>query len=220
MTHIIITQRHNQDQYGQYRDSLESNYLSLFKSFDPYILALPNTLLDTKAYLEKYQPTHIVLTGGDDIGGKFPPTKENPREHTEWACLEWAISNNIPVFGICRGFQFINLFFGGKVCLDIHQLDSKHTPGNDHLISLSPDLNLDMEKAVVNSYHNQGIELSQLAPNLKLLAHKDGLVESFQHHTLPITGVQWHPEREDKLSKLNLLMLNYFINNEFFLENK
>lgn len=100
--------------------------------------------------------------------------------------LEGAIRLRLPVFGTCRGLQMINCYFGGSLR---RELPEKHV--GEHAVCVK-----DVGMLRVNSFHNQGVVSDGVAPELEAFAQTDsGVVEAVRHCSLPITAVQWHPER-------------------------
>ena len=72
---------------------------------------------NTKKFLELINVDIFIFSGGDNVGDD--PTRDN----TEKKMLEFAIKNKIPSFGVCRGMQFFNHYFGGKIR---HSSDKSH----------------------------------------------------------------------------------------------
>src|SRR6266545_4536450 len=118
---IGITSRINKNQHNRVYDSLEHSYGAYFKSLGFLSLILPNYSDDFIDVLNALDLTGIVLSGGGDISN-VDKSKDLPltddldvvREQFEFELLTWAIANHVPVFGICRGMQLINAFFGGN----------------------------------------------------------------------------------------------------------
>ncbi|MDO4314727.1 MAG: gamma-glutamyl-gamma-aminobutyrate hydrolase family protein [Oscillospiraceae bacterium] len=121
---------------------------------------------------------------------------EPARDRAELLLLERFTAAKKPVLGICRGLQTINVFFGGTLVQDLPGHSA--VGGIDRLHSVrtapSPLRELYGERCVVNSAHHQaadrlgsGLRAVQWAP--------DGTVEALCHQSLPVWGVQWHPER-------------------------
>jgi putative glutamine amidotransferase len=141
-----------------------------------------------------------------------PGTLHDPhRDATTLSLIPRAIANGIPVFGVCRGFQEINVALGGTLHQRVHEVEGfadhredKDQPlemqyGPAHDVLLEPGSMLRSlageEKVRVNSLHWQGIE--RLAPGLVVEARApDGLVEAFRVAAAPTfaLAVQWHPE--------------------------
>lgn len=128
----------------------------------------------------------LLLTGGEDV-------KDLPRDVLEKALLRDAIARDVPVFGICRGLQLMNLALGGVLYQDI----PNHKEGL-HKIEVTPGSRLAQiagaTRYTVNSRHHQAIEVP--APGLTLLAHADDGIPEAAEYEGPrfCLGVQWHPE--------------------------
>lgn len=150
----------------------------------------------------------LLLTGGGDLTPEYypyhvPPEtlsfSGRPRDYYEIALLRAFLAREKPVFGICRGMQLINVLLGGTLWEDMAlELGNRtHTGGQMHEIRIGPDSWLFSRfgaQAVVNSYHHQACR--ELAPGLTETARApDGTTEAFCHESLPVYGVQWHPER-------------------------
>src|SRR6185312_15867856 len=122
-----------------------------------------------------------------------------------------AVAAGVPVFGICRGFQEMNVAFGGTLHQRVHEVpglmdhrDDESLPleeqyGPAHEVSLEPGGLLrqlaGVERVRVNSLHSQGVE--RLGGDLAVEARApDGLVEAFRVKSAPrfAIAVQWHPE--------------------------
>lgn len=142
----------------------------------------------------------FLLTGGTDIdpvhfGEENTGESKNvlPQlDILDKLIIEHAVETKKPILGICRGHQAINIFLGGT----LHQhIGTDHESVKiDHIVETVPNKHLNFKKQInVNSWHHQAVK--DLAPGLELIAsHPDGTVEAFAHKTLPIVGVQWHPE--------------------------
>lgn len=172
----------------------------------------------------------LLLTGGYDVNplryGEEPKDKLgavcNERDKFEFTLLKKAMDRKIPILGICRGHQIINVFNGGTLYQDISYINNayiKHIQScgpNElsHSISIFKDTNLHKilgDNTLVNSYHHLAIK--DLAPNFKIAAvSKDGVVEAIESTTDEfIMGVQWHPELLTKNYKEMLSLFKFFI---------
>ncbi|MFN8509075.1 MAG: gamma-glutamyl-gamma-aminobutyrate hydrolase family protein [Deinococcaceae bacterium] len=152
----------------------------------------------------------LVLTGGADVApwhyGKEPRRGlgelDTSRDEFEMALYRAARTRGIPILGICRGMQYINVLEGGTLYQHLPDFGFwvDHSPKSppptlSHTVQLDPASTLGQaygtEHVRVNSHHHQGIE--HLAPNLSAVGHApDGLIEAFEAPGL--LGVQWHPE--------------------------
>jgi len=141
-----------------------------------------------------------------------PGTLHDPaRDATTLPLIRHAVDAGLPVFGICRGFQEMNVAFGGTLHQKLHEVpglldhrDDERQPlevqyGPAHEVTLEPGGLLrslaDGERIRVNSLHSQGIE--RLGPPLAVEARApDGVIEAFRVRaaTSFALAVQWHPE--------------------------
>lgn len=122
-----------------------------------------------------------------------------------------AVDAGVPVFGICRGFQEMNVAFGGSLHQKVHEVgryqDHRESPddpvevqyGLRHKLHVQPGGLLERlglpETIEVNSVHGQGINRLGAGLRVEALA-PDGLIEAFSVESAPgfALGVQWHPE--------------------------
>ena len=149
----------------------------------------------------------LILCGGVDVdpGYYHQPVAgsvgmDDARDQVEFALLKAYIAAGKPVFGICRGFQLINIFFNGTLHQDIPE-SALHRNGKDfyitHPVTAVADSIVGTAYGTdfsVNSAHHQAVGV--LGDGLRATAFWDHTyVEAFEHTTLPVFGVQWHPER-------------------------
>jgi putative glutamine amidotransferase len=156
-----------------------------------------------------------MISGGADVDparyGQPPhgTTRSEPdRDALELALIERALDRDLPILGICRGFQLLNVYFGGTLIQDLpdHRADDAANSAH-HSIRVAPDSYLGrligMTETRVNSRHHQGLRGGDLAPPLRATALADDqLIEAFEHPGYRwVIGVQWHPERIDEVPK-------------------
>lgn len=154
----------------------------------------------------------LCLSGGEDVAparyqaepdGSEPPYLQ--RDETEFTIFEQALARDLPVLAICRGFQLVNVAFGGSLVQHIAGHTEAHGPLVPHVVTAVPGSLLAAACGAapyqVNSYHHQAVTDRVLAPGLRATAWVDGLVEAFEaseaHAHRWLVGVQWHPERDD-----------------------
>jgi len=145
----------------------------------------------------------LLLPGGGDLepwryGQENTASRglEPERDQAELALLEAFTARRLPVLGICRGLQAINVFFGGTLCQDIPGHAARNGRDSRHAVRTAPSpLRASCgETCTVNSAHHQAAD--QLGSGLQAVQWaEDGVVEALCHRTLPVWGVQWHPER-------------------------
>ena len=147
----------------------------------------------------------LYLTGGNDVDptwyqgcSDYCEEADPWRDHLENRLIHLFMERKKPIFGICRGMQQINVTLGGSLFEDIgHRLNLEHPFEVPHTVHAKPNSKLHRwygEEFTVNSFHHQAI--NQLGDGLEVVAWtEDRIVEAVAHKSLPIFGVQWHPER-------------------------
>jgi len=151
----------------------------------------------------------LCLSGGEDVAperyGAVPDGSEPPfleRDATEFALLDQARAQDLPVLAICRGFQLVNVALGGALVQHIDGHTEAHGPIVPHVAAAAPGSLLAAACGTaphrVNAYHHQAVTDALLAPGLRATAAIDGFVEAFESASDRwLVGVQWHPERDD-----------------------
>lgn len=135
------------------------------------------------------EPCHgLLLPGGGDIPEGRLSAEEN-------RVIRLFIDRGQPILGVCRGMQALNVYFGGTLYQDI---PNHRVPDHDMVhptTTAGPIAELFGPCPVVNSMHHQAVE--RLGNGLVICQWaEDGIAEAMYHETLPILGVQWHPERQ------------------------
>ncbi len=216
--------------------------LSLRVGYVPYLqrlgltpILLPNDVLDVPAYLEALDVQGVVLSGGGDVDPAHygqPNTHAHhiapERDAAEFAALDYALARHLPILGICRGAQVLNVYFGGRLVQDIAQVLGSpldHYRGTPHpvrIVDRRMAAALGAERLDVNTYHHQGITAELLGSALRAFAvsEVDGLVEGFYHTRYPILGVQWHPEKETPSRPHDVRLFRRLFQGELFLQRR
>lgn len=192
-------------------------------------ILLPSLLSEVEALLALCDG--ILLPGGFDIDptlygqAKTPLCKKVERDSDQFQLelLSSAHKKGIPVLGICKGCQLINVFFGGTLYQDlslcgtkgtIHAQSQKDVPFV-HTVSLQKESKLQQifgsSLLEVNSFHHQGVDT--LGRGLVATALcDDGFIEAIeQREGSWCVGVQWHPEAMMMASKGMLPLFSAFV---------
>ena len=155
----------------------------------------------------------LILMGGADVnperyGGELSWFTQNPNiqmEHWDKKMLPQYVNAGTPIFGICRGFQTLNVHFGGTLTQDISQEYSPKRSDlahdivwTDYYNRYADDFKFYKKNEVfkVNSMHHQGFYEAEVGVNvIPLLKHKVyNNIEAFVVKGFSIAAVQWHPE--------------------------
>lgn len=180
----------------------------------------------------------VVLTGGRSNvephhyeGPAFPPDEiiDPGRDALVLPLVRACIDARVPVFGICRGIQEINVALGGSLHYRIHQLEGKNdhrrpqvddVPQEEvyrpnHMVRLTPgglfQALTGEDEMMVNSLHGQGVD--RLGEGLVVEATSpDGVIEGLRHEddSQFIVGVQWHAEWQPEKHALSAALYRAF----------
>lgn len=179
----------------------------------PIVIPECRHLETVNAYLDRIDA--LIISGGVDVSPYLygeNPIKEVTyfsveRDNFEIALVKGAIERGIPLFGICRGIQIINVALGGTLYQDIAiQTGSEfgHMPVEMpvdrlyHSVVIEDNCKLrslfDEKSFLINSFHHQAIK--ELGKDLVATAYsEDGIVEAIEMNgNKMVYGVQWHPE--------------------------
>lgn len=153
----------------------------------------------------------LLVPGGLDIHPQLYGEEDYACNYTDidfdkgqLAVIDKFVTAGKPILGVCRGFQLLNVYFGGTLDQDIsgHDVDHEVTSRRGSALYTACGTGV-----VVSSSHHQaikdignGLTATQWAP--------DGVIEGAEHDSLPIIGVLWHPEWS---GDTGTGLLNYFM---------
>lgn len=183
MKRIFFTQRVEViANYGERRDCADQRISAFLRACDCLPIPVPNDAETARAMWEELEPDGVFLSGGNNLLRYHGDAPE--RDATEKLLVESAIEEVIPVFGICRGLQFLADYFGS----DLVPVDG-HVRTHHRIMG-------ELSRDSVNSYHTLGVR-DLKRPLVRLAVADDGIIEALRHTTLPIFAIGWHPEREE-----------------------
>jgi putative glutamine amidotransferase len=151
----------------------------------------------------------LLLMGGTDVnpalyGEERRPETEAPdetRDKLECALIAEALERNLPILGICRGLQILNVQHGGSLLQHLEPVE-KHKQKGTHPVQIMPGTRLACIGGShltwnVNSRHHQAI--GKLGKGLVIAAQdpEDGIIEAIERPDKRfVVAVQWHPENQ------------------------
>lgn len=192
-----------------------------------------------EAFLDRHQVSHLTSLSISDLsacqglvfpgGGDITPAFFGERDRgsrcvdteldiLQLQALEYGIQRRIPILGICKGMQIINVGLGGGIIQDLPTAQRHRYLDGDqyHETSNTPGgflYHLYGAAMTVNSAHHQG--LGKLGKGLRAVSRcpMDECVEGICHESLPVIGVQWHPERldPDRTESSGTALLSFFL---------
>jgi putative glutamine amidotransferase len=203
---IAITQRLlRNESYPEIRDALDVRWAELFAGLGYLPVILP-TFFDFSRYFEDMAIEGIILSGGDTPASVSGDRLSLKRDLFEKQLIGFALREDIPVMGVCRGMQIIGEFFhAGLEKVDGHA-------GSRHKLVVSGESRFSSELrtfGMVNSYHNYTV--SSVADDFIVSARsEDGFIEAIEHRRYRIFGQMWHCERETPLCENDLTLIRRF----------
>jgi len=244
MISLVLSKNVNKivfDEYLKFSDLIKEEYNKKFnKNIEvKYFFYEESKIEDLK---DSYV---IVLSGGVDVYPEFYDSTilyeedlykfDKSRDEFELELLQ-KYHKKVPIFGICRGIQIINVYFKGtlfqhlpydikgividnshKIYPEIQEFNAKRKLRHliygsffDEITNLVDKENTLNNLKVVNSRHHQAIKM--LASDFEILAlARDGIIEIIKHRDLPILAVQYHPEQKEIINH-QLPLIKYFVN--------
>ncbi len=174
----------------------------------------------------------ILFSGGLDINplyyGEVPTEYCSQivpeRDEFEFKLLDRAVKKDKPILGICRGFQLINIYYGGSMYQDIKEVEEKrdnHFTANlprwhySHKVKIKEGSQIaaayNTEVIKTNSFHHQLIR--KVGNKLQPTAYAvDSTIEGLENINKKfLVGIQWHPEMMFAKEKKHLKIFKYFI---------
>jgi len=168
----------------------------------------------------------LVVTGGagdldptlygDERHPETGPVQEE-RDAYELALVRGALGREMPLLGICRGMQILNVAYGGTIEQHLPYVlgheEHRHTPGTfaDHEVRLEPSSlaarAAGAGRTPVKSHHHQGIKDVGSGLAVTGWASEDDAVEAIEDPSCSfVLGVLWHPEEDEKSQLINALV--------------
>ncbi len=179
-------------------------------------LVIPPRLTDEALHATVEALNGLLLSGGGDVATHYYGAQDSgllssideERDRMEVSLARWALKADIPILGICRGCQVLNVAAGGTLIQDLPSM-TKSSIAHSHVASRPMDQvahTVEIEdgsrlsdvfapgELAVNSAHHQAIDVP--GAGLSIVARApDGIIEGIEKPEHPFyIGVQWHPE--------------------------
>ena len=170
----------------------------------------------------------LLLMGGSDVNparfGATPDPETNApddqRDEAELALIEEAMADDLPIFGICRGLQILNVYHGGTLVQHLeaherHDVENEDRSEPAHEVAFAPQSKLARIAATptwkVNSRHHQAILKLGQGLNISARDVEDGTIEGIERADKRyVVAVQWHPEDQTRKHPEQLRLFESF----------
>lgn len=195
---------------------LNTAYVEAIYRAGAYPVIIP--VINDEEMIEQYldELDGLLLSGGGDMDASFWGEEKHPQADTpnkerdayDLLLTKHAALRQLPILGICRGMQVINVAFGGDIYQDIYaQIGKENVIGHSQKMPMTNrhhDVNINkqsklyqimqVERSKVNSLHHQVVRRIPFGFTVVAESTQDHLCEAIEHPHYPIIGVQWHPE--------------------------
>ena len=185
---IVITPRLSLDEgTKELRISLDTAWIRLLEEVGCEIMIAPygQNMLKT---VRDFGADGIILSGGGDLSVISNAEENILRDGYEKELVDFAVDAKIPLLGVCRGMQFLGVYFGG------HLMEVSNHRRSTHIVEFDDDF-YGAKSISCNSYHNYALkDVGQMSI---VATSPDGVIESVRHKEHDIFGIMWHPERDE-----------------------
>jgi putative glutamine amidotransferase len=226
MPRIGITTRTNGKEY---LDRWFRNYwwAIVWAGGEPVVLTPENTSERPAEQVDRLDG--LFLPGGGDVHPRYfgqqldgadPTDIHVDRDELELSLAQAALAADIPILGVCRGLQVLNIVAGGSLLQHVEGHQSPREGAIFHPVDVQPNTLLARVlgadgSLITNTYHHQAVTNLVLAPDFRASAHTiqgPPLLEAFESpgHRW-VLAVQWHPERFFELDPIHRRLFIEFI---------
>jgi putative glutamine amidotransferase len=184
-------------------------WMWLFNRFSLWLAGASALRMTPERHVDMDRVDALLVGGGDDIdaqiyGGEIRPSIriDRARDVMELKAIEAAEHRRLPILGVCRGAQILNVAYGGTLFADIYEaygdVPRMRTPLPRKWVNIHEATRLcrvlDCLRCRVNAIHHQAVD--RLGDGLRVAAVDDhGVVQGLEHSEADfVLGVQWHPE--------------------------
>lgn len=196
--------------YPEQRDALSKDWSDYLTMIFPQAVLVPivNQPQVVSRIIQDLGIDAVIFSNG---GGW---EEEPQRDEAEKNIVDYCLEQDIPVLGVCRGLQILNVIFGGKVEKDISKISRENHAVVKHKVFINDKFRklCGKETITVNSFHNQGVMREGVAGEFAVFANtKAGVVEGFYHLQKLVMAIQWHPERNNPAADFDKKFITEFL---------
>lgn len=209
----IITRKITNSNYKESYSAISNNWLNFFNNLKIEPILITEKITKPINYFKTLNCSCLFLLNGEDTklkvkNGKF--ISGSDRDFVEFKLLKHCLKKKFPILGICRGHQFINIYFEGKIKKINNHVNKSH---KIKIIDQSIKEKLKLNYMGVNSFHNFGIYRDDLSKKLSPWAITDDTIEGYLSQKYKILTMIWHPERRKIINKNELRLIKDLLRN-------
>ena len=200
MKNLILSSKLINDEHKSLGVFIDFDLINYFKKLNYNLIFYP----DIKK-LNKIKFHGIVLSGGNDLSIIKKNNINKIRDDYENKLLDYALRNNKKILGICRGFQFINTYFGEKLKKSVSREKYHNIIFTKKIFKIKMN-----DKISVNSFHNY--KIYKTSDNfIDISTEADNSIEIAISKNKKILCTMFHPERFNKSqAKINQIIKSFF----------
>lgn len=200
MLKIGITQRVDTvEAYQETRDSLDQRWQLFLAELDMLCVPIPNRCSNPEVFCKELAFSGFIFSGGNET---------DARNRLEETILAYALKNNLPVFGVCKGMQFLTKAFGGEL-----EVIDGHVTKTHSICVFENRFGIKQGSRTVNSYHRFAVKALP-ADFVAVAKDEKNFCEAMEHKSKSIFACMWHPEREEPFASELISSLKKFFYHE------
>jgi putative glutamine amidotransferase len=214
---------------------LQEGFLPQIACFHTELNSLKTALKLADIYVEGFQA--LILHGGSNVSAcLYKKNLKNSsfsqhlfRDYFELALIQKAIEKRVPILGLCRGLQILNVYFNGTLKQSLGQHENTHSKAIEGHKSSSHNIDfmnigkihsieiqknswlakiLKKDTILVNSIHTQAVDKTGQGLQIEAIC-EDGTIEALSNISQKIFAVQWHPEIDLEDSNNQKILKNW-----------
>ena len=208
MLNICVTTRKiSNPNYNESYSAISDDWLNFLNRINVNAILAHDSIIDPVKFFRINNCKGLILTNGENSSLKFDmynKPKGTKRDMVEYKLMKICVKENLPILGVCRGHQFINLFFKGKLSKIKDHINKYHKVNIIYNINQK-----NIKNIVTNSFHENNIKLKNIGKGLKPWAVINDNVEGMYHINKKIIGIMWHPERYKRFKNFDINLFKY-----------